>query len=89
MEENVIQINGGIVRNVDVSVKNIYVEKIIFQTLLHVVVETEIIWQVLSMIQWLRVMKLLKKKKKQLRQVLMKQLQSVKQKISIFYLLFN
>ena len=89
MEENVIQINGGIVRNVDVSVKNIYVEKIIFQTLLHVVVETEIIWQVLSMIQWLRVMKLLKKKKKQLRQVLMKQLQYVKQKISIFYLLFN
>ena len=43
MEENVIQINGGIVRNADVSVKNIYVEKIIFQTLLHVVVETEII----------------------------------------------
>ena len=41
------------------------------------------------MTQSLRVMKLLKKKKKQLRQVLMKQLQSVKQKISIFYLLFN
>ena len=35
MEEHVIQINGGITINVDVSVKNIrYVKKIIFGILL-------------------------------------------------------
>ena len=40
MEENVIQINGGITINVDVSVKNnIYVKNIIFGVLLHVVVK--------------------------------------------------
>ena len=44
MEENVIQINGGIMINVDVSVKNIiYVKKIMFGTLLHVTVKMEII----------------------------------------------
>ena len=38
MEKNVIQINGGITINVDVSVKNIiYVKKIIFGLLLRVV----------------------------------------------------
>ena len=38
MEENVIQSNGGIMINVNVSVKNIiYVKKIIFAILLHVV----------------------------------------------------
>ena len=38
MDKNVIQINGGITINVDVSVKNIiYVKKIIFGILLHVV----------------------------------------------------
>ena len=38
MEENVIQINGGITINVDVSVKNIiYMKNIIFAILLHVV----------------------------------------------------
>ena len=38
MEENVIQINGGIMINVDVSVKNIiYVKKTIFEILLHAV----------------------------------------------------
>ena len=37
MVENVIQINGGIMINVDVSVKNMYVKKIIFGILLHVV----------------------------------------------------
>ena len=44
MEENVIQINGGIMINVDVSVKNIiYVKKIMFGILLHVIVKLEII----------------------------------------------
>ena len=39
MEENVIQINGGITINVDLSVKNIiYMKKIIFGIMLHVVV---------------------------------------------------
>ena len=42
MEENVIQINGGITINVEVNVKNvIYVKKIIFGILLHVVVKME------------------------------------------------
>ena len=37
--ENVIQVNGGIIINIDVSVKNIiYMKKIIFGILLHVVV---------------------------------------------------
>ena len=41
MEENVIQISGGITINVDVSVKNItYVKKIIFRILLHIVAKT-------------------------------------------------
>ena len=41
MEENVIQTNGGISINA-VSVKNVmYVKKIIFQILLHVVVKVE------------------------------------------------
>ena len=41
-EENVIQINGGITINVYVSVKYVmYVEKIIFGILLHVVVKIE------------------------------------------------
>ena len=42
MEENVIQINGGIMISVDVSVKNVmYVRKILFRILLHVVVKKE------------------------------------------------
>ena len=42
MEKNVIQINSGITINVDVSVKNIiYVKKIMFGILLHVVVTIE------------------------------------------------
>ena len=42
MEENVIQINRGIMVNVDVSVKSIiYVKKIMFGILLHVIVKME------------------------------------------------
>ena len=42
MEQNVIQINSGITINVDVSVKDIiYVKKIMFGILLHVVVTIE------------------------------------------------
>ena len=42
MEENVTHINGGITIYVDVNVKNImYVKKIIFGILLHVVVKME------------------------------------------------
>ena len=42
MGKNVIQVNGGITINVDVSVKNIiYVKKIIFEILLHVAVKME------------------------------------------------
>ena len=42
MEKIVIQINGGIMINVDISVKNVmYVKKIMFEILLHVIVEME------------------------------------------------
>ena len=42
MEEIVIQINGGIMINVNVSVKNVmYVKKIMFGILLHVIVKME------------------------------------------------
>ena len=42
MEENLIQINGGITVIADVSVKNImYVKKIIFGILAHVFVKME------------------------------------------------
>ena len=76
MEENIIQINGGITINVNVSVKNVaYVKKIIFGTLLHVVAKMENIQQVLWKIQRLRVMKLqihMTKKQKQFQQILIK-----------------
>ena len=42
MEQNVIQINGGITINVDVSVKNIiYVKKNMFGILVHVFIKME------------------------------------------------
>ena len=63
-------------------------KKIIFGILLHVLVKNGKYYEVLLTIQGLRVMKLLKKKQKQLQQILMKKMQSVKQKISIFYLRF-
>ena len=57
MEKNVSQINGRITRNVDASVKNIiYVKKIMFRILLHVIVKMKNIYQVLWMIQELSVM---------------------------------
>ena len=40
--ENVIQINGGIIINANVSVKNIiYVKKIIFGILVHILLQME------------------------------------------------
>ena len=52
VEKNVIQINGGITINVDVSVKSIiYVKKIMFGILVHVFVKMKNIKQVLWMIQ--------------------------------------
>ena len=42
MEDNVIQINGGIRINVDVDVKTVmYMKKVIFGILLHVIVKME------------------------------------------------
>ena len=42
MEQNVIQISGGITINVDVSVKNImYMKKNMFEILVHVFVKME------------------------------------------------
>ena len=54
MKENVIQINGEITINVNVSVKNVmYVKKIMFGILLHVVVKMENIKPILWMIHQL------------------------------------
>ena len=48
VEQNVIQINGEMTINVDVSIKNImYVKKIMFGILLNVIVRMENIHQVL------------------------------------------
>ena len=60
MEQNVIQINGEININVDVSVikKVIYMTKIMFGILLHVILKMKNIWQVLWKIQLLFVIKL-------------------------------
>ena len=59
MEQNVIQINGEITINVDVSVKRFkYVKKVMFGILLLVIVKMENIQQVLRMIQQLSVIKL-------------------------------
>ena len=42
MEGNVIQINGGIMMNVDVRVENVmHVKNVVFRILLHVVVKME------------------------------------------------
>ena len=42
MEENVIEINGGIMINVIVNIKNVmYEEKVLFGILLHLVVKME------------------------------------------------
>ena len=53
-------------------------KKLIFGILLHVVMKIVNIWQVLSMIQRLFVIKLLKNKQKQLQHILMTKMQSVK-----------
>ena len=42
IEKDVAQINGRMTKNVDMSVKNVmYVKKIIFEILLHVVIKIE------------------------------------------------
>ena len=59
MEEILIKINGGRMINVNVSVKNVmYVEKIMFGILIHVIVKIENIYQGLWMIQQSCVVKL-------------------------------
>ena len=58
ISQNLIQINGRIAINIDVSVKNIlYVRKIMFGIPLHVIMKMENIQQVLWMIQGLSVLK--------------------------------
>ena len=68
--------------NVDASVNNIYVKKIIFRILLYVVAKMVNIWPVYLMIQWFRVMKLLQKKQKYFQWILIKK--TVKQKFLYF-----
>ena len=59
MEKNLIQINGGITINVNVSVNNgIYMKNFIFGILLHVVMKMENMKQMLWKIQELHVIKL-------------------------------
>ena len=59
MIDNVIQIKSRITISVRASAKNIiYVKRIIFRILLHVVAKMINIYQVLLLIQCLRVMKL-------------------------------
>ena len=71
MQEIVIQIKVRIMINVDVSVKNVmYVKKIMFRILLHVIVKMENNQQVLWMLQQLCVMKLQSHTRK--KQILMK-----------------
>ena len=42
MEQNLIQINGRIMKNIDVSVKSVmYVEEIMLGILLHIIVKME------------------------------------------------
>ena len=44
MERNVIQMNGGIIINIDANVKNVmFVKKIIFEILLHVELKMKVI----------------------------------------------
>ena len=58
MEENVSEINGGIIINVDASVRNImYLKKIMFGILLHITMKMENIYWEWSMIQPLSVIK--------------------------------
>ena len=46
MEENLVQINGGITIDTDVSIRNImYVKKFILEILVHVYVKRENIFQ--------------------------------------------
>ena len=48
MEENLVQINGGITIDTDVSIRNImYVKKFILEILVHVYVKRENIFQFL------------------------------------------
>ena len=59
MEENAIQINGGITISFDVNVKTLmYIKKIMFGILVNVFVKMENIQQTLWMIQRLSTMKL-------------------------------
>ena len=59
MEKIVVEINGGIIINVDASVKNImYVKRIMFGILLHITVKMENICWELWMIQTLSMIKL-------------------------------
>ena len=71
MEENVIQINGRITKNVNVNVKNImYVKKIMFGILLNVIVKMENVQQIPWIIQQLRMMKLQNHTMKKQKQIL-------------------
>ena len=59
VEGNVIQINFGIMINADVNAKNLmYVKKIKFGILLHVILKMESISKVIWMIQRLQLMEL-------------------------------
>ena len=72
IEQNVVQINGGITINVDASVKIIiYVKKDMLGILVHVIVNMENIQQVLWMTQ-LEVQRKTMIKQKPFKEILMK-----------------
>ena len=76
MEENVIQINGRIMINIDMSIKNVmHVKKIMFGILLHVVMKMENT-------------QMRQKKKNSSKQILIKRKPSVKRKITVLLAFF-
>ena len=87
MVKSVIQINGAIPVNIDVSVKDVmYVKKIIFGILLHEVVK---IYMDDSPITSDEVIDSCNKETKTISKNLVKRKQQVKRKNSVFYLHFD
>ena len=82
MEEIVIQINGGIMTIADVSVKNIYVKKVIFEILVHAFVKCLATIMDDSVIIFNEIIK------EAAQNILLKIKQPVKRKINLFYLHF-
>ena len=92
MEENLIQINGGLITNVDVSVKKrMYVKMIMFGILLHVAVKMEKYLASIMDDSAMTCDEIIESNAEETKTIptsLMKRKQPIKRKISIFYLHF-